>query len=130
MIMAEKKDKPKFSVLNLGFFKRVKDRWRKPRGTHNKKRMKFAWTGALPGIGYKNPEALRGLLPNGTKEVLVHNVQELEGLSGVTVRIASAVGARKRKLIEEKAKSMDLRVANVRGRKKKFEPRKKKKPKK
>lgn len=123
----EKKKKPKFSVLNLGFIKRVKDRWRKPRGTHNKKRMKFAWTGALPVIGYRNPAAIRGLHPNGHKEVLVHNTNDLEGLSDVTVRIASAVGARKRKLIEEKAKSLKLKVANVKGGKKKFEPKKKKK---
>jgi len=122
----KKKKKPKFNVLNLGFMKRVKDRWRKPRGTHNKKRMKFAWTGAIPGIGYRNPAAVRDLHPNGHKEVLVHNVNDLEGLKDATVRIASAVGARKRKLIEEKAKSMKLKVANVRGRKKEFKPRKKK----
>lgn len=121
----EKKKKPKFNVLNLGFFKRVKDRWRKPRGTHNKKRMKFEWTGALPNIGYKNPDEIRGLHPNGTREVLVHNVEELDGLKDVTVRIASPVGARKRKLIEEKASSMKLKVANARGKKKKFEPKKK-----
>ncbi|MBU0533019.1 50S ribosomal protein L32e [Candidatus Micrarchaeota archaeon] len=116
----EKKKKPKFNVLNLGFFKKVKDRWRKPRGTHNKKRMKFAWTGALPCIGYRNPKAIRGLHPNGSKEVLVHNVKELDGLNDVTVRISSSVGAQKRKLIEEKAKSLKLKIANIRGQKKKF----------
>lgn len=122
----KKKKKPKFNVLNLGFLKRVKDRWRKPRGTHNKKRMKFAWTGAIPGIGYRNPAAVRDLHPNGHREVLVHNASDLEGLSDVTVRIGSGVGARKRKVIEEKAKSLKLKVANIRGKKKEFKPRKKK----
>ncbi|MBD3209846.1 50S ribosomal protein L32e [Candidatus Micrarchaeota archaeon] len=124
MIMVEKKEKPKFNVLNLGFKIRVKDRWRKPRGTHNKKRLKMEWTGGRPSIGYKNAAQIRGLHPDGNPEVLVHNAAELEGLSDVTVRIASPVGARKRKLIEEKAKSMKLRVTNSRE-KKKYEPRKK-----
>ena len=53
-MVLDKKNKPKFNVPNLGFFKSVKARWRKPRGTHNKKRMKFQWAGALPKIGYKN----------------------------------------------------------------------------
>jgi large subunit ribosomal protein L32e len=125
MITMEKKDKPKFNVLNLGWWKRVKDRWRKPRGTHNKKRMGMEWCGASPCIGYKNPDAIRGLRPDGTREVLVNNLAELDGLKDITVRIGGSVGARKRKLMEEKAKSMKLKVANVKGGKKKFEPKKK-----
>jgi len=117
--------KPKFKVLNDGRYKRVKSRWRKPRGTHNKKRMKMAWTGASPGIGYGNPAGKKGLLPDGSKEVHVYNVKDLEGLSKVSVRIGSAVGAKKRKLIVEKARSMKLRVLNPREKKKAFEPKKK-----
>jgi len=113
MVMKKKKKKkPKFNVLNLGFHKRVKARWRKPRGTHNKKRMKKKWAGALPNIGYRNPEELRDLHPNGYKEVLVHNVAELEELKDVLVRIAAAVGAKKREEIEKKAKAMKLKIAN------------------
>jgi large subunit ribosomal protein L32e len=119
MIMVKKKKKPTFNVLNLGFKKRVKERWRKPRGTHNKKRMKYKWTGASPSIGYRNPPEIRGILPNGSREVLVNNEAELEGLKEVTIRIAAAVGARKRALIEKKADSMKLTVANKKGGKKK-----------
>ena len=124
MIM-EKKKKPKFNVPNLGSMKSVKPRWRRPRGTHNKKRMKFQWAGAAPRIGYKNPEEIRGLRA-GKKEVLVHNVPELEGLKDVLVRIASGVGALKRKFIVEKAVQMKLRVVNS-GDKKKFQVKKVKK---
>jgi large subunit ribosomal protein L32e len=108
----EKKNKPKFNVLNDGHRTKVKSRWRKPRGTHNKKRMGMEWTGASPAIGYKNPAAIRGLHPNGTREVLVNNVSELEGLDGVSVRIAAAVGAKKKQEIEAKAKTMKLKVLN------------------
>ena len=110
----QKKKKPKFNVPNLGFFKSVKKRWRKPRGTHNKKRMKFKWAGASPKIGYRNPEAMRGLHPSGRKEVLINNMKELEGARDVLLRISAAVGARKRKLIEQKAKEMNLRIVNLR----------------
>ena len=108
----EKKNKPAFNVLNDGTRKRVKSRWRKPRGTHNKKRMKLEFTGASPKVGYRNPEQLRGLHPNGKKEVLVQNVKDLEGLKDVLVRIGRSVGSRKRKSIIEKAKSLKLKVLN------------------
>jgi len=116
MITKNKKKKPKFNVMNLGFFKSVKARWRKPRGTHNKKRMKFKWAGASPRIGYRNPVEMRGIHPTGAREALVHNLAELDalkGVKGVLVRIASAVGARKRALMAEKAKAMNLRIANM-----------------
>jgi len=110
-----KKKKPKFNVMNLGFFKSVKARWRKPRGTHNKKRIGFKWTGASPRIGYRNPADVRGFHPGGKREVLICNVKELDGLKDVFVRIASSVGARKRQALESKAKSMNLTVLNLRG---------------
>lgn len=109
----EKKKKPNFNVLNFGFFKSVKSRWRKPRGTHNKKRMKFQWAGASPKIGYRNAPELRDLHPSGMKEVLVCNPAALEGLSGVVVRISSTVGVRKRAVMEEKARALKLRVVNA-----------------
>ncbi len=112
MIMTTKKKKPKFNVLNLGFFRSVKARWREPRGTHNKKRMKFKWAGASPRVGYRNPPDARGVHPGGLREALVHNVPQLDGLKDVVVRIASGVGARKRKLIEERAKALSLRILN------------------
>jgi large subunit ribosomal protein L32e len=112
MIMATKKNKPKFNVPNLGFFRSVKARWRKPRGTHNKKRMKQKWAGASPHIGYRNPLELRGMHPAGLREVLVHNLAELEGLKNVVVRIASGVGARTKKLMEEKARALSIRILN------------------
>jgi len=109
----EKKKKPNFNVLNFGFFKSVKSRWRKPRGTHNKKRMKFQWAGASPKIGYRNAPELRDLHPSGMREVLVFNPAGLEGLKGVVVRISSTVGARKRAVVEERAKALKLRVVNA-----------------
>ncbi|MFH0885139.1 MAG: eL32 family ribosomal protein [Candidatus Micrarchaeota archaeon] len=111
-----RKRKPKFNVPNLGFFKSVKARWRKPRGTHNKKRMKFKFMGALPKIGYKNELTVRGLHSSGKTEVLVSNLAELDALKEVevVVRLASALGGKKRKQLEERAKALKLVVLNNR----------------
>ncbi|MCI0503186.1 eL32 family ribosomal protein [Candidatus Micrarchaeota archaeon] len=110
-----KKKKPKFNVPNLGFFKSVKARWRKPRGTHNKKRMKFKFMGALPKVGYRNAAKTRGMHPGGMREVLVNNMAELESLGEgkVVVRLASTLGGRKRKALEEKAKTLKLVILNM-----------------
>jgi len=112
--MIRKKNKPKFNVQNLGFTKNVKDRWRKPRGTGNKKRKKEAWAGASPRIGYKNPEKIRGLHPLGLHEILVSNSAALKGITNRVVRIASSVGFRKAQDIEKTAKQAGLMVLNPR----------------
>ncbi len=110
-----KKKKAKFNVLNAGGKrgkKRVKERWRRPRGIDNKKRIREKWAGKSPNIGYKNDAKLRGLHPSGKKEVLIYRPEDLEGLKDVVVRIASSVGKRKRTAILEKAEAMGLRVVN------------------
>jgi ribosomal protein L32E len=126
--MIDKKNKPEFNVSNKGLRKsRLKNRnhrWRRPRADSNKKKMKLAFAGASPRVGYKNTPAVRGLHPSGLPEVTVHNSTDLDGLSNVVVRIASAVGAKKAVLIEKAAKTASLRILNPRRIKKK-EPKKK-----
>ena len=107
-----KKKKPKFSPMNLTTRIRVKDRWRKPRGVANKRRRKCAYVGPSPRVGYKNAEEARHLHPLGLPEFLVKTPTELDGAKDVLVRIAGSVGAKKRTLIEEKAKKLGLRVLN------------------
>ncbi|MBU0586136.1 50S ribosomal protein L32e [Candidatus Micrarchaeota archaeon] len=110
--MASKKSKPKFNVLNAGFKKRVKHRWRKPRGVDNKKRIRCSFAGASPRIGYKNSAEARGTHPCGLKEVLVNNPSELKSAAGNAVRIASGVGKRKRDEIKKLATELKITVLN------------------
>ena len=112
--MIKKKNKPKFNVQNLGFRKKVKARWRKPRGVGNKKRRKEDWAGASPRIGYRNPDSIRGFHPLGMPEMLVSTPSELRGVKGRVIRIASGVGARKALVIETSAKAAGLMVLNPR----------------
>ena len=114
-----KKKKPKFNVLNARGGKRakrkVKTRWRKPRGVDNKKRIRKASHGASPRVGYKNPASIRGLHPSGLKEVLVNNPAELEAAKGHIARISGKVGKRKRAEIEKKAEELKIPLANRKG---------------
>ncbi len=113
----KKKKKPTFKPPNAGGKRgkvRVKERWRRPKGVGNKQRVKKKAAGARPKIGYKNPESIRGLHPSGKPEVLIHNVEEVEAQKGrdVVLRIAHAVGLKKRLAILQKAKELGLRVLN------------------
>ncbi|MFA5077260.1 MAG: eL32 family ribosomal protein [Candidatus Micrarchaeia archaeon] len=107
-----KKSKPAFNVLNSGFKKRVKHRWRSPRGTDNKKRIRCAFAGASPRIGYKNAGAVRCLHPSGMHEVLVHNEKELRAAVGKAARIASGVGKKKRESFRKIAAELKLKLLN------------------
>ncbi len=110
--MVQKKSKPTFNVLNAGFKVRVKARWRKPRGTDNKKRIRCAFAGASPRIGYKNDAKVRCMHPSGIFEVLVHNMDELKAAVGKAARISRSVGSKKREEMKKLATELKIKLLN------------------
>jgi large subunit ribosomal protein L32e len=70
--------------------------------------------GAHPTPGFGSPVAVRGLHPSGYEDILVHNPAELEGLDAATqaVRIAGAVGMKKREQMQGRAAELGLKVLN------------------
>ncbi len=119
-----KKKKPNFNVLNFGFMKRVKSRWRKPRGTASKKRRKDKWAGALPKIGYKNTEKTRGLRRDGRMEILVRGMHDLEKIkemkdadkAGILIKFSGSIGKKKRIEMAAVAKELGVDVINFKPR--------------
>jgi large subunit ribosomal protein L32e len=111
----QKSKKPEFNFHDSHKKKRLGTSWRKPRGLHNKLRQQIAAKGKLVRPGFGSPRAVRGFHPCGLPEVLVNNVAELTEAQGCVVRIASAVGMKKRLDIQAKAAEMGLRVLNPRG---------------
>ena len=106
--------KPDFRRHDSHKKKRFDDRWRRPRGRHNKLRKKIKGKGALVSIGYGTPSILRGRHPSGFEEMLIHNPKELEGLdpSRHAIRIARTVGLKKRLEIESIAEEKGFKILN------------------
>jgi large subunit ribosomal protein L32e len=105
---------PKFLPPNYGRKKRIKSRWRKPRGIDNKKRIGIAYMGASPSIGWRSPRTSRGLHPSGMSEVLIRDEKDLSKLStNVVGRFASSLGKKKRQAILVRAKEMGVRIVNA-----------------
>jgi large subunit ribosomal protein L32e len=111
----QKAKKPEFNFHDSHKKKRLGTSWRKPRGLHNKLRQQVAAKGKLVRPGFGSPAAVRGFHPSGVPEVLVNNVVELTLAQGCAVRIAAAVGMRKRLEIQAKAAEMGLKVLNPKG---------------
>ncbi|SIR80942.1 50S ribosomal protein L32e [Natronorubrum thiooxidans] len=106
--------KPQFNRQDYHKKKRTPESWRRPRGQLSKQRRGVKGKGPKVSAGYRTPESVRGKHPSGFEEVYVENTDDLEGVDGdqQAVRIASAVGARKRERIEEQAEEQGVRVLN------------------
>ncbi len=111
----QKAKKPEFNFHDSHKKKRLPTSWRKPRGLHNKLRQQIAAKGKLVRPGFGSPKAVRGFHPCGLPEMLVNNVADLNMAKGYAVRIASAVGMKKRQEIQAKAAEMGLKVLNLKG---------------
>jgi len=112
--MVNPRKKPKFLKQGSGYLKRVKKRWRKPSGRHSKLKVREKSKGSLPGVGYRAPKKMRGLHPSGFREVLIQNLNDLERIDREKEagRISSRIGKRKRKVIVEKAKELNVKILN------------------
>ncbi|KYH38722.1 MAG: 50S ribosomal protein L32e [Candidatus Bathyarchaeota archaeon B23] len=106
--------RPRFRRQESWRYARIKESWRRPRGIDSKMRLKRKGWPPSPSVGYRSPRAVRGLHPSGYEEVLVHNVGDLAAVDPETqaVRIAGAVGARKRALILAEAGRRGIKVLN------------------
>lgn len=94
--------------------KKLSKSWRRPRGLHNKMRRHIVAKGRQVKVGYRRKREERGLHPSGLREVLVFNTNYLYQINPAeeAMRIASCVGRRKRKKIEEEAAKLGLKVLN------------------
>jgi large subunit ribosomal protein L32e len=107
---------PYFRRFESWRFVRLDDPWRKPKGIDNHQRLSVKGWPHLVKIGYRVPKEVRGLHPSGYRDVLVHNLKELEALSPETdaARLAAGVGKRKRIELAMRARDLGIRVLNGR----------------
>jgi len=107
---------PNFRRFESWRYVRIDDPWRKPKGIDNHMRLSVKGWPHLVKIGYRVPKDVRYLHPSGLRDVLVHNVAELEVLSPSidAARFAAGVGRRKRIELAKRAKELGIRVLNGR----------------
>jgi len=100
-------------------FKRIATSWRKPKGIDNPLRRHYRGRGPMPNIGYGTNKKTRFYDSNGFVRYVVNNEAELEVLlmhnHKYQAVIGQAVGARKRIKLLERARELDIRVVNARG---------------
>ncbi|MEM3421606.1 MAG: 50S ribosomal protein L32e [Candidatus Hadarchaeum sp.] len=111
----EKKRLPKFRRQEWFRFKRLGEKWRKPRGRDSKLRLRVSGKGHLVSIGYRVPKTVRDLHPSGFTEVLVKNLSDLEKIDAArqAIRIAANVGRKKREQILKRAEELKIKVLNL-----------------
>ena len=114
---AANRKRPAFKRQNWFRYKRLGQKWRKPRGMHSKMRARRKYRPPMASISYRGPAAARGLHPSGFAEVIVHRPADLEVMDPQreAARIAATVGDRKREVIEPRAAELKIRVLNSRG---------------
>jgi len=110
------KTKKRFFRQEWFRYKRLKKKWRRPRGRHSKMRKNLKYRPPMVKIGYRNPTEIRGLHPSGYQDVLITTLQELEKMDPKTqaARIAHSVGGKKREEIEDRANNLGIRILNRR----------------
>ena len=108
--------RPAFKRQNWFRYKRLGDKWRRPRGIHSKMRRHFKYRIPVAQSGFGGPASVRGLHPSGFEEVRINNLKEIDNVDPKTqaIRIASTVGDKKREIIVSKAEELGIRVLNRR----------------
>jgi len=114
-ILKKKVSNMKFINRCSNYLKRVKKRWRRPRGIHNKLRKKEKSKGRIVTIGYRTEKSKRGLHPSGLEEVYVQNIKDLDKIDNKkqAARLASSIGKKKRQIILKRAEKLKIKVLNA-----------------
>ncbi len=106
--------RPAFKRQEWFRYAKLGEGWRRPKGIHSKMKRNLKRRPPVVDIGFRGPAAARDLHPSGFEEVLVHNVDGLEGIDPKVqaVRIGGTVGTKKRMAIQERADELGIRVLN------------------
>ncbi len=110
-----KRKKPEF--VRQEYFKKTKKvglKWRRPRGSASKSRIREKGHQIRPSPGYRSPAAVRGLSRDGMQFLRVFNLNDLEGADPAKQKIvlAATVGKKKRIELLRKAEEKGFKVLN------------------
>ncbi len=109
-----KRKRPKFLRIEGWAQPSLKEAWRKPTGRHSKTKARIWGRPRMPNVGYGSPKLVRGLNPQGFREIRIFNPKDLEKINKEkeVAIIAAAVGRKKRAEIFKKADEMKIKIRN------------------
>ena len=113
---ASKNRKPTYKRVQSHQFPKLKDvKWRKPKGMGNKVRRNRRGKPSMPQVGFGSPRAVRAMNKYGFKEVVVSNIKDLEAIDSKTQAavLSKTLGSRKKLDLLAKAKTLKIKIANV-----------------
>jgi len=95
--------------LKLGKKRKKKQKWRKPKGRHNKMRDKRRGYPAIVKVGYRNSSKERERIA-GMAPVSVMNLKDLGKIKSSKIGIIGNVGKKKKIEIVQKAKESGIKL--------------------
>ncbi len=109
-----KAKKPTFMRQDAHKKGRLKNNWRKPKGSDSKMRVHRRGYRQSVKIGWGSPKAIKYMV-DGLMPVLVDNISQLQGLDpkAQIIIIKSSVGLKKKLLILAEAGKKDLKVSGI-----------------
>lgn len=112
---ALKKKKPDFIRQDAHKKRKLKVKWKSPRGIDSKIRLHKRGYRKEPSQGYRSPLAVRHMLPDGHKPVLIYNLDDLGNINKQTeaALIGASVGMKKRMAILQSAQQQGIPIANI-----------------
>jgi large subunit ribosomal protein L32e len=116
ILLSKKKGKPRFIRQELYKLPRLKEVWRKSRGIDSKKHEGKRGKGETPQDGYKNPQSISGITPQGFFPYVVRNLADLGNIDTKkqAAVIASSIGRKGRNEIIKAANHKKITILNPR----------------
>lgn len=102
-----------FRLKRLGSHRRKLKKWRRPRGKHNKLRLKRTGHPQMPSIGFGTPRTEEYLI-KGKKFQLIQSAQQLTNLpKDTSVILSRRLGAKKKLEIIKQCEEKKITIINI-----------------
>jgi large subunit ribosomal protein L32e len=110
-----KRKKPKFAMQDFHKKRRLKNKWKKPKGLDSKMRFMLRGYRGRISVGYKSPKIIFGLNKDGLKGILIKSANDLHNIKEKyeAAIISKKVGAKRRLDIIRLAQKMSIKIMNI-----------------
>ena len=108
-----KEKKPDF-IRQDAALKRLRKKWKRPRGLDSKRRLRKDGHQRRPSRGYSSPNKVKGLTKEGLQEKIITTSYDLDNLKSNEIAVISRrLGAKKKLIILKKAIDKKIMVSNI-----------------